>query len=83
MARHPAPLRRSRATRSLALLGATTLVSGALLFAPIGTGVASAATTLINDTFANSTSSSNVDVASNGATGNEGQSFPCLTAAVI
>ncbi|HXQ63206.1 MAG TPA: hypothetical protein VN796_12790, partial [Acidimicrobiales bacterium] len=53
------------------------------MLAPIGTGTASAATTLINDTFANSTSSSNVDVASNSATGVEGQSFPCLTAAAI
>ena len=83
MARHPARLRRSRVPQSVALLGAAMLVSGVFVFAPIETGPASAATTLINDTFANSTSSSTVDVASNGATGLTGQSFPCLTAAAI
>src|SRR5580704_1709402 len=83
MARFSTRLTRSRAFKAIALCGATTLLSGVMVLSPIDSGLAAAATTLINDTFANSTSSSNVAVASNGATGDEGQSFPCLTAATI
>ena len=83
MARFSTRLTRSRGFKAIALCGATTLLSGVMVLSPIDSGLAAAATTLINDTFANSTSSSNVAVASNGATGDEGQSFPCLTAATI
>ena len=83
MARSSGHLRRAHALRSAgALLGATTLVTGLVVLSPFGTGVAAASTSLINDSFATSTSSSTVDVASIG-TGSSGQPLPCLTAAGI
>ena len=82
VARHSMGVTRVRLSKSVTLLGAMTLLSGLFVFLPIETGAASAGTTLINDTFANSTSASNVAVASAG-TGEDNQSLPCLTAAVI
>lgn len=62
--------------RIAALLGATALLSGVIVWLPIE----ASATISINDSFANSTTDASVVGASNGSTDAAGQPFPCLTA---
>jgi len=80
MARFSTRLNRRRVPKSVAVLLGGTLLVGVIVLSPIQTKIASGATTLIDDTFANPTSQSLVAVASNGTTGLSDQSFPCLTA---
>ncbi|HXR53942.1 MAG TPA: hypothetical protein VN793_02730, partial [Acidimicrobiales bacterium] len=72
---------RLRVRKPAALIGAMLLL-GLVALAPIDSGVASGQTTLISDSFANSTTSSNVTYQSNGAHFDE-PILPCLTAGIL